>query len=284
MKGDGGGSEKDGFMADTLLVFHHGALGDFVLALSVIQSVREHLNATEVLAVASAPSARIAAGRSAVDRCLSPESVHLHELFSPAEAVHPSLRDMVARADWMLNFLGNEEDITARSLRGITRRPVVSIDPRPTDDTIVAGRHITQQWTNAIRAAGWNVGNPTEPLIHWKHGETQQSDRPCHVMVHPGSGSFDKCWPAERFLALADAIHDAHITWLIGPAEVDRDVTKTRKILDYAAERGHECVVTRELADVADRMVAADVYVGNDAGTTHLAAAVGVPYLATVES
>lgn len=264
----------------SLLVLHQGALGDFILALSVIQSVREYLNASHVVTVANAPSAQLAAGRSVVDCCLSPESVHLHELFAPAEAVHPSLRDIAARADWILNFLGDEEDITARSLRGITRRPVVSIDPRPTDDTIAAGRHITRQWTDAIRAAGWNVGDPNAPLIHWKHGKTRQSDRPRHVMIHPGSGSFDKCWPAERFLAMADAIHDAHITWLIGPAEVNRNATNTRKILDYATERGHECVVTRELTDVVDRMVAADVYVGNDAGTTHLAAAVGVPVVA----
>lgn len=267
-------------MVGSLVVFHQGALGDFVLSLSVIKSVRDYLNASEVIAVAGAPSAQLAAGRSAVDHCLSPDSVHLHDLFSSTRNPHPSLKAVVAEADWVLSFLGDGEDATTRSLRRTTRRPVVAIDPRPTDETVHAGRHITQQWTDAIRTAGWHINDPSGPQIRWISPEELQLDRPSSVMIHPGSGSRDKCWSVKRFLALGGALNDVRVIWLIGPAEMDRDAAAMQNILDSARTRGHECVVNADLPVVVDRMAAASVYVGNDAGTTHLAAAVGVPVVA----
>ena len=69
-----------------ILVLHQGAIGDFVLTLSVVQAVRSRLNDPSQLCpvggIASSALARLAAGRSAIDTCRSPEQVGLHTLFS----------------------------------------------------------------------------------------------------------------------------------------------------------------------------------------------------------
>ena len=64
-----------------LVVLHQGAIGDFVLALSVIQTVRTTLQAEHVVAIATAASAKLAAGCSAIDAHQWPEQVGLHTLF-----------------------------------------------------------------------------------------------------------------------------------------------------------------------------------------------------------
>ena len=122
-----------------ILVLHHGAIGDFVLTLSVVQAVRSllderhrshadnepwtsaraasslqnqcppahgHSKPYPVGVIASSALARLAAGRSAIDVCTSPEQVGLHTLFSDEGPLDERLAAMLHRARWVVNFLG----------------------------------------------------------------------------------------------------------------------------------------------------------------------------------
>ncbi len=95
------------------------------------------------------------------------------------------------------------------------------------------------------------------------------------LALHPGSGSRAKNWPFERFLELASALSPER-PWLLllGPAEERMARARTP-----ALERA---VVARELPLGTLRALVsqARLYVGNDAGVTHLAAACGTPTLA----
>ena len=129
-----------------LVVLHQGAIGDFVLALSVIQAMRASLSADRVTAIASAPSARLAAGRSAVDTSESPEVFGLHRLFSTERLLDDRLASLLGTADCVLSFLGDASGPVHRRLCDAAAGQVVSIDPRPSKETRAKGRHITSQW------------------------------------------------------------------------------------------------------------------------------------------
>ncbi len=94
------------------------------------------------------------------------------------------------------------------------------------------------------------------------------------VAVHPGSGSASKNWSAPRFAELVDRLA-AGERWLLvsGPA----DAAASASLLER-----RDCVVAHELAPrvLAALLSRAGVYVGNDSGVTHLAAACGAPVLA----
>ncbi len=81
-------------------------------------------------------------------------------------------------------------------------------------------------------------------------------------MIHPFSGSARKNWPLERFRELAARLA-MPVRWCAGPEEALNDAVRFENLYDLA------CWLS-----------SARVYIGNDSGLTHLAAAVGVPVVA----
>lgn len=273
---------------DDLIVLHHGAIGDFLLALSVIQSVRRHLGVGRVTAIATAASARLAAGRSAVDDWRSPEAVGLHSLFRDDGDLDQRLIGLLHPAMRVLSFLsGPMEAMHARLSRGrvgagtgpaalpsATHHPprVVSVDPRPSG----LPRHITGQWTEAVRAQGWSVSDPDPAILRMERRASNGHDRRSRVLIHPGAGGLDKCWPVERFMELADALAAHAVHWMLGPTELEIEPARFDGLRRRAAGRNEPVWIADRLEPAAERIAEADLYIGNDAGMTHLAAAVGV--------
>ena len=99
------------------------------------------------------------------------------------------------------------------------------------------------------------------------------------VLVHPGASTANKCWPPEGFAAVCDELQEsgaAQILMLCGPRERDRvDAVRGRMRTEVAVVQG--ALAIRELAAL---MQQADVFLGNDTGPMHLAAAVGTRVVA----
>jgi heptosyltransferase III len=79
------------------------------------------------------------------------------------------------------------------------------------------------------------------------------------AVIHPFSGSRKKNWPFVRFKELAVRLGEP-VRWLAGPEEVLA-----------GADRFDD------LGELANWIAGARLYIGNDSGITHLAAAAGVP-------
>lgn len=94
------------------------------------------------------------------------------------------------------------------------------------------------------------------------------------LAVHPGSGSPAKNWAPSGFLALVERL-SADRTWLLIEGPADEAAAATLRSHPRAV-RAHG-VSARVLGAVVAR---AGLYVGNDSGASHLAAAFGAPTLA----
>jgi heptosyltransferase-2 len=96
------------------------------------------------------------------------------------------------------------------------------------------------------------------------------------MAVAPGSGSRRKNWPLERYYEVSRALgweYGLRVVWLAGPAE--------EEMLPYlgplAQAQGQLLLANRPLARVARVLSRCRLYIGNDSGLTHLAAAVAGP-------
>jgi hypothetical protein len=82
--------------------------------------------------------------------------------------------------------------------------------------------------------------------------------------IHPFAGSPKKRWPLERFQELAQRLaRRLPVEWCAGPEE---ELPGARRFDD--------------LYELARWLATARIYIGNDSGPTHLAAAVGTPVVA----
>jgi heptosyltransferase III len=85
------------------------------------------------------------------------------------------------------------------------------------------------------------------------------------AVIHPFSGSLRKNWPLEKFRSVARGLErHMSISWCSGPE--DPPLAGAVHIAD--------------LYELACWLARARLYIGNDSGITHLAAAVGTPVLA----
>ncbi|HEY2991461.1 MAG TPA: glycosyltransferase family 9 protein [Methylomirabilota bacterium] len=105
---------------------------------------------------------------------------------------------------------------------------------------------------------------------------------PPWLVVHPGAGSPAKRWPAEAFARVVTALAARarlNVCVHVGPADADA-AAGLRKHL------GEGVAWLREPALEALAGVLADaaLFVGNDSGVSHLAAALGVPSLVLFDS
>lgn len=92
--------------------------------------------------------------------------------------------------------------------------------------------------------------------------ETKPVQRRDSVILHPFSGSVRKNWPLCFFRQLAAQL-PCGAEWTAGPED---DLPEAKRF--------------DNLADLADWIAGARLYIGNDSGITHLAVAAGVPTLA----
>src|SRR5262249_32701228 len=85
------------------------------------------------------------------------------------------------------------------------------------------------------------------------------------AVIHPFSGSPRKNWPIEKYRALASKLERVMpVRWCAGPEDPQLE----------------QAVRIDDPYELACWLAQARLYIGNDSGVTHLAAAVGTPVLA----
>ena len=247
-----------------ILVLRGGALGDFVLTLPVLQALREEFPGTPIALGAYSWGRTLADMTGWVDETHSLDHPRFARLFALRPAWTDEDRDWWRKWSLVLHFLHDPEGSIPQNLEdeGLTR--VFAASP------MVEGRHACDHLLAplqqlAIFSEGQDPHLPIEP-------DTQRLDREApgavRVLLQPGSGSCKKNWPVEHFIDLARRVESVGAVplWVLGEVE--------REWIDLPSLPG---VVLPPLGvdELAGVCRAADAWVGNDAGTTHLAAATG---------
>ena len=176
------------------------------------------------------------------DRTRSIVSTRLDMLeFSPDERLVAELRNFNSIVSWY----GASRPEFRAAVEGL---PFEFLTAVPPDD---CGMHAADFFAVQVGLQG-----PAVP-----HIECSRRDGGFAV-IHPFSGSAKKCWPLERYRELARDL-GMPVRWCAGPEETLADAVR----ID-------------DLYELARWLATAHVYVGNDSGITHLAAAVGTPVVA----
>ena len=107
--------------------------------------------------------------------------------------------------------------------------------------------------------------------------ETQLHDRPW-VMMHPTARYWPKAWPADRFAALSDRLAKQGMAVVLVGSDQDRTVGQ--EIQRMTESKPVSMMGRTSVLVLAALMKRAGIFVGNDGGPMHMAAATGCPVLA----
>ncbi len=215
-----------------------------------------------------------------VERFIHFEDNRLLPLFSPSEPIPKATYELFGRPDVAIIWLRQYRPL-AEKLRQAGCRFVMAGDSFPADEDTHVADHL-QSLLTPLGVAGPEDDEVT-PVSEAERqaglrliGERQPSGP--IALVHPGSGSPPKNWPAARFAQLIDRLAAQGWDWRIlkGPAD-------EQAVGDLLREIGLETAPAVEPASVSELcgvLSAAGLVVSNDSGVAHLSAAIGRPTVA----
>ncbi len=252
-----------------MLVVRAGALGDILLLRRAIAALGGAGSRVHLLAPAGPGRVLLGPGAGEASRLTPLDGPGVAAWLAGGPPDDRLAADLRAGAVLALTRSG---DLLAR-LGALSPR-VLAQDPFPPP-----GTHASHWYAAPSRALG---ADPTAdpPTLVFTAAEQEAArevaDRlpPRFLAVHPGSGSAAKNWPTDRFSSLVRTRAAGH-RWLLASGPADAETTARLSVLPGA-------LPARELpVRVLGALLArAGLFVGNDSGVTHLAAAAGAPTLA----
>lgn len=244
------------------LLFHAGPLDEFLLLMPLMRAMPRPMTVVAPWQRASLAARMI--GTTPMDIELF-EFTRLHAEGGPTR-VSPAVGDLFTGAKQIISFLSSEEDAWAKNVRRLApTAELMLLEPRPPADD---DAHFTD-WHQA------QLGNRGLPLNAIQPKASGKPDGP--IVIHPGASAIKRCWPAEHYEALVDALRKQgqDIKPVIGEIELER----------WSPDRMHHWTETlgAEVHRTADMLLPvlqnARLFIGNDAGPMHLATQLGTPTL-----
>lgn len=230
----------------TTLMVHSGGIGDFILCCPSLAHLSDQ-GLVDVLGHQERVGLSVEGGiaRAAYDL----DHVDFASLYAEPS---PRLKTFLASYDRAVVWLRDTGEIE-RAFRDAGITDVQCFAGIPPEDWT---QHASEYYLDCIDAS-------PQPPVHLSVAPANVAH---DVLIHPGSGGTPKNWPLANYVALSAALmrRGRKVTWCLGPAEEEVVFPEGVSVLRCAA-----------LRDVAGHLASAALYVGNDSGITHLAAAVG---------
>jgi ADP-heptose:LPS heptosyltransferase len=240
-------------MLSRAIILHTGGIGDLILTSPALTRLAQ----THTLDLLGYPERLALLTESGIARsATSLDAADLTSLYTGTPS--PRARDYFANADQVIAFTNDPDHTLTSAIQSCSVLNVTCHAPLPPADyPHWAGQYYWDAlgFQGQAPPATLNLGHDSAPA-------------PADLLIHPGSGSPKKNWPLENFHTLAQQLQaDGHTTaFTQGPAE--------------EALPPYPCLPPCSLTQLARTLATARLYIGNDTGITHLAAAVGTSTIA----
>jgi heptosyltransferase-3 len=256
---------------DRILVIFPGALGDLISLAPALWALRRRHRDASLELMERDELVHLAIGRLGINRGESIDRREVARLFvdEAGDGPIPPFSDYQR----IYSFFGAENPIFRKMLAASAAQAKVSYHPfRPANVY-----HISVAYLDSIGESA----APLESRLRLLDGDLETATarlarlglRPGNFMlIFPGSGSSAKNWSFDNLLAMATRLaRKIPVLFIAGPAEAELE-PRLRTV-------GFPTLSGLDLPGVAAIASLARLFVGNDSGVSHLAAAAGAPGL-----
>jgi len=271
----------------SFLVIHQGALGDFILALPALASLRKAFPQARCGIMGYPRILELVRERFYAEDIFSVDQRGMASFFIREGTLDLTLSRFFGTFDLIVVFGKEGEGTVVGNLRRVCRGKILLIHSFPPWDEKV---HLTDHLLRQFDRFGIPVSERI-PKLHLKKSDREWArdfwwvkgvspeKRSNVIVLHPGSGSKKKAWPLDRFLDLARVLQDrfgSKMLIVLGPAEGP----DARKAFEGAGADAPVLANGLTLIQLASVMEGCRLFVGNDSGISHMAAALRLPVVA----
>jgi len=270
----------------SILVIHQGALGDFILALPALETLRKAFPHAKSVIMGYPRILDLVERRFYADEIFSIDQKGMASFFNREGSLDFTLSEFFKTFDLIVVFGKDSEGTIIANLRRVCPGQILSINSFPPREEKV---HLTDFLLKQFVDRGFPRSKPHPRLYlkesdrewgtaFWRSKGVPQVGRSKVIVLHPGSGSKKKVWPVDRFIDLARTLQDrlrSKILIVLGPAE-GPDVRKAFETMGPNAPVLAKGLTLLQLASV---MEGCWFFIGNDSGISHMAAALELPTL-----
>jgi heptosyltransferase-2 len=268
-----------------VLLIRGGAIGDFILTLPALKALREACPDAQVEILGYKHIAALAENRFYAQAVRSIEYGPLSSFFAKNSELPAELANYFASFDLIISYLFDPDRIFENNLRRCGVENLLC-GPAKIVETAV---HAARQLALPIEQLGIEVGDLTERVFpsiddrQFAKGFLQFLQQPI-LAIHPGSGSTEKNWPLENWIALFSRNGGVSLTedkrGQVGNAfslvVISGEADKTEAEALEREWKNREIRFAKnlplpQLSAVLER----SIFIGHDSGISHLAAASG---------
>jgi ADP-heptose:LPS heptosyltransferase len=292
------------FDPQNILVIDFGQLGDVVLSLPALRSIRERFPRARITVAVGKPGAPIVDLSAYADATIVVDRVALRDgskalsVFRIARLVKQVRRE---RFDFVIDLHSLSETNLLGFLSGAprrlyARRPGRSLDllanfrPRPPVEDNRPTKHAIDRYLDVLIPLGIKDA-PRIPRLPTRVEDDaaieqmlkkEKADTNARLVgLFPGAGHPGRRWPLERFAELAERLvrnDDVRIVLFAGPEE--REMVKEMRALFPRSTIIFDRLTIPQLASAVARL---SVFISNDTGPMHVATAVGTSVVALLD-
>ncbi|MGC8491687.1 MAG: glycosyltransferase family 9 protein [Syntrophobacteraceae bacterium] len=266
------------------VVFHQGALGDFLLAAAAIDELAAIGGFTRVDFWSKPEHVSLLAEKSYLGRCLPCESPLVSALLHDTLRRTARLPDFLVEAESIFIFGQSGSRVMAGRLKELLSTDVNWIQSFPLAEE-ARREHVSDFLRRQFTALSQPIaGRPLAllpPEAEKRGAEELLRQLGIHskpIILHPGSGGRRKVWPLAKWWGLIDRIrreNSSPVLLSVGPAD--------EYLLEFSTrvrESGIPVVNGLSVLNLSALLSLCSLYIGSDSGVSHLAAAMGIPTLA----
>lgn len=250
-----------------------GAIGDFVLTLPVLRSLRERFPQAKLDVLGYPKIACLASLGGWVDEIRSIEARPLAVFFAKNGDLDAGLQAYFGSCDIIISYLFDPDGIFQANVARCTAAQFIVGPHRPKDEQNIPAAEVLLK---PLERLAIYEAQPRPHLPLAVEAKPAAAPGEIWLAVHPGSGSERKNWPESHWKGLLETLRQDPTLRLLmvgGEAEGQR---LDRLAQVWPADR-LEIARNWPLPDLAKRLAGCTAFLGHDSGITHLAAAVDLP-------